>query len=143
MRDSCWYQSRLHSCIASLAGHARRGAEELGAYRTRIEALGVPEAASPRGPPSEAGMASWPCTPSKADRRASPTPGLFRWGFCAVPLKAAVSIEVFLAGVSNQHRSLGNHQAHSERIKMRLPKDMHKQADSRCYLATAGHSRLS
>ena len=52
-----------------------RGTEELGAYRSRIERLGVPDLASPRD--SDAAM-SWPCTPSKADHRSSPAPGLFR-----------------------------------------------------------------
>ncbi len=54
-----------------------RGVEELGAYRSRIEQLGVPDSASPRD--SDMAM-SWPCTPSKTDHRSSPAPGLFRRG---------------------------------------------------------------
>lgn len=55
-----------------------RGAVELGAYKSRIEQLGASDTASPRG--GDDITPSWPCTPSNADHRSSPAPGLFRWG---------------------------------------------------------------
>ena len=60
-----------------------RGVEELGAYKSRIEQLGVPEALSPRAL-SDVTM-SWPCTPSKADQRSSPAPGLYRCVMAYLP----------------------------------------------------------
>lgn len=71
-----------------------RGVEELGAYRSRIEQLGVPDSASPRG--SDVAM-SWPCTPSKADHRSSPAPGLFRR---ALPAPVVVATPLLLISMS-------------------------------------------
>ena len=74
--------------------------EELGAYKSRIEQLGVPEVLSPRAL-SDATM-SWPCTPSKADHRSSPAPGLYRCATVRLPSSGSGLALISLLNISTR-----------------------------------------